>query len=270
MMTNSNPGLWDSNGNLIVARHGIRIAMALGVVAAGAYWLFAHLGDRHWYKHNPEDTPVQTDPLWLILLWIALALAPFLVSVFLLSRRAEESKAIGAGVAIAVFAFGFIFSIAAFVGEFLVLSPDPYGWHRLITAVIFVLCSLWVFVAAFRIAAKTSWGLFLLSAAAALVCVGVGNHYLEKTEHELDQQYEREQTQKRITATKASFDARGVLARLAACLIQYQASHRDLGFPASLNALPHDVTLPQGTVCDARIAEPGTVPDYTFIYTPRR
>ena len=35
-----NPDLWDSDGNLLVPRHGIRIAMGLALVAAGAYWLF--------------------------------------------------------------------------------------------------------------------------------------------------------------------------------------------------------------------------------------
>lgn len=52
------------------------------------------------------------------------------------------------------------------------------------------------------------------------------------------------------------------------CLIDYHATHPGAGFPASLDALPHDLQLPQGTVCNATIAGDGAVPSYTFTYTP--
>ena len=48
-----NPDLWDSDGNLLVPRHGIRIAMGLALAAAGAYWLFAFIADREMRRLNP-------------------------------------------------------------------------------------------------------------------------------------------------------------------------------------------------------------------------
>lgn len=187
-----------------------------------------------------------------------------------LSRRSEESKATGAGIAAALFACGFFFAIVAFFAEFLAFSPDPYAIENFVAILVFVASSIWIIVSAFKIAAKASWGLFLLAGCATLVAVVLANHSLRKTEYALDRQYERQETETRITSAQTNYDAHRVLALLAACLIEYRTTHREAGFPSSLNALPPDLRLPQGTVCDARIGDANSVPSYTFTYTPRQ
>lgn len=244
--------------------------MTVAAMAAGALFLFTFLSETHWHQHYPDALPTRTQPLWIIILWIALPLFPFILSSLLLSRRSEESKATGAGLAAALFASGLSFAILAFFAELLAFSPDPYAIENFVAILVFVASSIWIIVSAFRIAAKASWGLFFLAGCATLVAVVVGNHFLRKTEYALDQQYERQQSQTRITSAQTNYDAHRVLALLAACLIEYRTTHREAGFPSSLNTLPPDLRLPPGTVCDARIGNANSVPSYTFTYTPRQ
>jgi hypothetical protein len=269
-MMQGNAYAWDRDGNLIVPCHGIRIAMALALLAAGAYQLFTFLGDRDWHHHHPGALPIRPEPLWMLALWVTLPLTPVIFSAFLLSRRSEESKAAGAGVAAALFTCGFVFSIGLFLAQFLRLFPDPYVNEDLVAIVILLVCSVWVIVSGLRIAAKASWGLFFLSAAATLVCLVVVGHFLEKTDRELDRQYEQQTAQTNLTSARTNQDAHQVLARLAGCLIKYHATHAAEGFPASFDALPPDLELPSETVCNAAIADDGSVPNYRFTYTPLR
>jgi len=214
---------------------------------------------------SSRGLPTRPEPLWITILRIALPLVPFIFSASL-SRRSEESKDAGSGVASPLFACGLFFAIAAFFAGFLAFSPDPYAIENFVAIVVFVACSIWIIVSAFRIAAKASWGLFLLAGCATLAAVVVGDHSPRTAEHSLDRQYERQETQTRITSAQTNYDAHGVLALLAACLIEYRVAHRDAGFPSSLNTLPPGLRLPQGTLCNASIA---AVPGYTFSYTPQ-
>ena len=107
-MIQGNTYAWDRDGNLIVPRHGIRIAMAVALLATGAFQLFTFLGDRQWHNHHPGALPTRPEPLWMFVLWVALPLVPFIFSALLLSRGSEESKAAGAGIAAALFASGFV------------------------------------------------------------------------------------------------------------------------------------------------------------------
>jgi hypothetical protein len=245
--------------------------MAVALLAAGAFQLFTFLGDRQWDRSNPGALPTRPEPLWMLLLWIAVPLTPYILSALLLSRRSEESKAAGAGCAGALFACGFVFAIGVFAFEFVGFHPpNPYVLEILILVVVFVVCSVWITVSAFRIASKASWGVFFLSGAATLVLMAAAGHFLRNADIALERRYEQQKAQTNNVAAQTSHDSRQILARLAGCLIAYRASHPDAGFPASLNALPLDLQLPQGTVCNATIASDGSVPNYTFTYTPLR
>ena len=87
-----NPDLWDSDGNLVVPRHGIRIAMGLALAAAGAYWLFTFIAEREMRKLNPLQASGFPDSFLVTILWVALPLIPFTVSVLLLSTRSQEGS----------------------------------------------------------------------------------------------------------------------------------------------------------------------------------
>ncbi len=261
---------WDRDGNLIVPRYGIRIVMALALLAAGTFCIFASLEDRQWRKDHPVTANGFSDPLWMVILWIALPLVPFILSAVLLSRRSEVSKAAGAGVAAAVFACGLIAAIALFLGSFLRFGPALYVGQELIANLVFFVCSVWIVASAFRIAAKAGWGMFFLSAAPTLICMAAVGHFLSGTDIKLDRRHEQHKAQTESTSLQANHDAHQILARLAACIIYYHATHPGAGFPGSLDALPQDLQLPQGTVCNAAIASDGSVPNYTFTYTPLR
>jgi len=73
-----NPGSGDSDGNLVVPRHGIRIAMGLALVAAGAYWLFTFISEREMRTQNPLQPSPFPESLWVTILWVAVAKSRFL------------------------------------------------------------------------------------------------------------------------------------------------------------------------------------------------
>jgi hypothetical protein len=169
--------LWDSEGNLLVPRYGIRIAIRLALLAAGAYWLFTLLEDRELRKLNPLQPSAFPHSVWVTILWIALPFVPFLLSGLLLSCRSEEAVASGAGVAAALFLCSFLFSIAALLGFAFLFGPIPYALPLAISNLMFSVCSIWIIVSAFRIGSKASWGLFFLALAMTLVGM-VGAYHL--------------------------------------------------------------------------------------------
>jgi hypothetical protein len=164
-----NPDLWDSDGNLLVPRHGIRIAMGLALAAAGAYWLFAFIADREMRRLNPLQPSQFPDSFWVTILWAALPLAPFIVSLVLLSTRSQGGIAAGAGIGAALFLCSLLFSVAALLGFVLTFGPIPYALELAVSNLIFSACSVWITVSAFRIAYKAGWGMFFLTLAATLV-----------------------------------------------------------------------------------------------------
>lgn len=173
-----NPDLWDSDGNLLVPRHGIRVAMGLALVAAGAYWLFTFIAEREMRTLNPLQPSEFPDSFWVTILWVALPLVPFIVSVVLLSTRSQGGIAAGAGIGAALFLCSLLFSIAALLGFVLTFGPIPYAFPLAVSNLIFSACSVWITVSAFRIAYKAGWGMFFLTLAATLVGMTVAYHLL--------------------------------------------------------------------------------------------
>ncbi len=182
MIQPPNPDLWDSDGNLLVPRYGIQIAMRLALLAASAFWLFLFLAEREVHRLSPEMRGGSfPDSLGRTLLWVALPLVPFLFSGLLLSARSEEAIAAGAGVAAALFLIGLLFSIAAILSLVVGFHPSypvHYGEFMAISSLILSGCSVWIVVSAFRIANKAGWGVFFLAVVATLVVMTWAYHSL--------------------------------------------------------------------------------------------
>jgi len=172
------PDLWDSDGNVLIPLHGIRIAMGLALGTAGAYWLFTFIAEREMHTTNPLQPSGFPDSFWVTILWVALPLMPFIASVVLLSTRSQGGIAAGAGIGAALFLCSLLFSIAALLGFLLTSGPIPYALPLAVSNLIFSASSVWVIVSAFRIAYKAGWGMFFLTLAAALVGMTLAYHAL--------------------------------------------------------------------------------------------
>jgi hypothetical protein len=170
MVTHPNSASVESEGNRPVPLHGVRIAMAPALLAAGAFYRFTIIPDKQWLENHPgSGVP---SPPWISVLWVALPLVLYVLSWLLLSARSEESIAAGAGVAAGLFTCGLVFAITVLAGFLLGfgLSPDPYAFQNTISILTFLACSLWIIVSGFRIG-KVDWGIFLLAASSTLICV---------------------------------------------------------------------------------------------------
>lgn len=261
MLEPLNPDSWDSEGNLVVPLHGIRIALGVSLLAAGAFFWFAYLGDKRWHEQHPGDSGAFVTPLWLSMLWIALPLVPFIISALLLSTRSEQSKAAGAGIAAGLFTAGFLFAAAALGGMFfLSFSPDPYVLQDLTAVVVFLGCTVWILISAFRIG-KSSWGVFFMTLVATLICLTLGSHAWEATRYNLDRQHELQKGQAAIELFDPVEQAQHALASLAGCLILNQSQHPQSGYPSSLASPPPDWS------CETKFAEK-SVREYTLSYLP--
>lgn len=261
MMTNLNSDSWDSDGNLLVPLHGIRIALGLAFLAAGAFSWFTFIGDEQWHEHHPgAGAGGFVNPLWMSILWIALPLVPFVLSGLLLSARSGQSKAAGAGIAAGLFACGFIFAIAAFLSLFLRFFPDPYVWENMIAILTFLACSVWILVSAFRVG-KVSWGVFFLAVGTTLICMAWGNKSLESAEYRLNRQNEQRKAQAAITTFEPVVEAQHQITSLAGCLLLNHSIHPEDGYPSSLDQ-------PQANwPCETKFAA-NAVKQYTLSYVP--
>jgi hypothetical protein len=152
--------------------------MGLALLTAGANSLFFVLSDKEVRKSHPLEASGLPDSVWATFLWVALPLTPFLISGLLLSRRSEEAKAAGAGVAVALFLWALLFSIVEMAGLVTGFGPIPYALPLAISGLVVLGCSTWIIVSAFRIAHKAGWGLFFLAAGVSLLGIGCAYHLL--------------------------------------------------------------------------------------------
>jgi len=153
---------YDQEGNLIVPRHGIRIALLVAAVAAAVFYWCASLYNQQWHLDHPgTGASGVLDPLWLVILWIALPAVPLILSEVLLSLRSEEWIAAGAGVAAALVAGSVFYAVVAVLFLFFMsFFPDPYRKQEFVAIVVFLACCVWIAISAGRIAAKVRSGVF--------------------------------------------------------------------------------------------------------------
>jgi hypothetical protein len=260
MVRRLNSASFDSDGNRQVPLHGIWIAMVLSLLAVGAICGFGFLDARQWHEHHGPDVTGFPEPLWMSILWIALPLAPFVLSVLLLSTRGEQSKAGGAGVAAGLFACGIVFAIAAFLGLFLTFWPNYYFLPTAIASLTLLACSIWTIVSAFRIG-KVSWVVFFVAFGATLIFMAWGRTSLEKAEYKLDRQNEQRRAQAAITTFEPVVDAQHQITSLAGCLLMNHSIHPKNEYPSSLD--PPPANWP----CETKFAA-NAVKEYTLSYVP--
>jgi hypothetical protein len=258
----ANPVLFDSDGNLIVPRYGIRIVLGLALLAYAAFWMISFLEDKQWHVHHPgTGASGVPDPLWMVILWGALSLVPFILSQLLLTTRCEESVAAGAGVAAALCVSSLMFSLAMAAG-FVFWGPEYYAIPTAITVLTLIGCSVWVIVSAFRIGAKAGWIVFFLAGGATLFCMTWAFLSLKSAEDELDRQNEQRKVQAALEVFEPLENVQHRLTLLASCLILNESIHPQSAYPSSLDPPPANWPCEGKFVANA-------VKEYSLNYIPQ-
>jgi hypothetical protein len=182
MAESPNSSSWDSEGNLLIPRYGIRIALGLALLAAGAFCAFLLFAEKAVHTAAPEMRGSSLpNSLSETIAWVALALVPYLLSWFLLSRRSEEAIAAGAGVAAGLFLNSLLVSSVAFASLFVGFHPSYPALDfdlMAISSLALAACSVWVIVSGFRIANKAGWGIFFIALAATIIGMAAVYHSL--------------------------------------------------------------------------------------------
>jgi hypothetical protein len=244
-----------------VPLRGIRIALTLALLSAGAFEFFEFLTNKSWHEHHPGpgagDVP---DPLWLSILWVALPLVPWLLSFFLLSTRGLASVVAGAGVAGGFFALMFVAGLAGCVGLAVVFGPTEYFLQREISLLAVVASSLWITVSAVWIG-KEHWTAFLLAAGATVIWAVCGFQFSQSAEYEWDRESQQRKAEASSHVFDAVVDAGHDITSLAGCLILNDSMHPRAGYPPSLDTLPKD------WFCETKFAT-NAVQGYTVRYIP--
>ena len=197
-------------------------------------------------------------------------LIPFLTALVLIGRSTRRDLAdSGTGVSLALFgavllgAPGSIMMVLTWAG----LSGDAYLRAGLAVLIAFFADAAWVVWCSLRVPKKSS-AQFLTAACLTLAYLGVGFPAITLHEFRTGQQQERQRAAQTVSSWQKRDAARSAVQLLTACLIQYRESQPSGEFPPSLSNLPTDLKLPGGKPCDAALAKPGVLSDYTITYTP--
>lgn len=266
MVTTTSPALPASGRSRPISLYGIRIALALALVAAsvGNYYLFSADSwvKQHRGQPGPEASGVP-DPLWMVLVWAATPLVPYFLSFILLSTRKRLPVVLGAGVAAGLFSCFVMAAPSLGMGLLLGfgLAQAPYFLQAAASLLVFLLFSLWVVVSAFLIG-KMKWGTFATAAAVTWLCVVQVFSYLRGAEARLDRRHEQQKVQAAIERMKPLGDAQQTLISLTGCLLLNHSVHPEYGFPSSLAAPPAN------WACETKFAADASA-GYTLSYTPK-
>jgi hypothetical protein len=263
MATPPNPALSGTSRRVAVPLHGIRIALALALAAAGTAWYYMQTAQKVVDQLHPDGLKGVPDPTWISVLFAALPLAPYLLSLVLLSTPRAASIAAGAGIAGGLFGWFLMLSPSMGMGLFLVfgLSPAPYFFQTAISLLVFFAISIWVVIAAVW-TGKANWIVFMVAAAATLVGVVSGYGSVRRAQYEF---HREDDVQKQADAFYQNrprpVGARQNLTYLAGCLFQNHFAHPDSAYPKMID--------PQvWWSCDTRFGA-NTVPDFKLSYTPQ-
>jgi len=254
---------YDAGGNLIMPRHGIRLALVLAWASAAIFFWLAVLESRQWHQEHPGSGASSVpDPLWMVLLWIALPAVPLVLSEILLSLTSEEWIAAGAGIAAALTAGSFVYALVALLFVFFMnFFPNPYFKQQFLAVVVFLACSVWIVISAGRIAAKVRSGVFFVAGAVTLIGLGGGQYALSQMEIQLDREHELGKAQAAQQLFAPVVEAQHVLMSLAGCLILNESAHTGSGYPSTLDPAPADWP------CDRKFAA-NAVREYSLTYSP--
>jgi hypothetical protein len=144
--------------------------MVLALAAAGTSWYYMQTAQKVAHQLHPDALKGVPDPTWISVLGAVLPLAPYLLSLVLLSTPRATSVASGAGIAGGLFAWFLMLSPGMGMGLFLGfgLSRAPYFFQTAISLLVFLAISIWVVVAAVW-TGKANWTVFSVAAGATLV-----------------------------------------------------------------------------------------------------
>lgn len=249
-----------------VRTRATRIGLTLALLLASAIGLLVH-------SVIGQDLNARSIHLGLfdLVLPFAFVLIPYVAAFVLLTRRSRLQVASGSGLAFGLFVgvvFGcvgmalLVFLLAGFSGEKRALIA--LGLVGLL-----FLTSIWVIVCALK-QIRTSVTHFVVSACLCGAYLYIGFPAVQLREYRASQHAEHARAAQTIAYLQISDAARHAIESLTACVIEYENTQSKHEPPASLADLPNSLTLPGGARCDAGIANPGVIADYTITYSPQK
>jgi len=237
--------------------------MVLALAAAGASLYFMQTAQKVVDHLHPDALKGVPDPTWISVLFAVLPLAPYLLSLVLLSTRRAASVAAGAGIAGGLFAWFLMLSPGMGMGLFLAfgLSRAPYFFQTAISLLVFLAISIWVVIAA-SWTGKANWIVFMVAADATLVGVVSGYGSVRRAQYGFHREDDvQKQTDAFYRNRPRPVGVRQNLTYLASCLFQNHFAHPDSEYPKMID--------PQiWWFCDTRFGA-NTVPDFKLSYTPQ-
>lgn len=201
--------------------------------------------------------------------FLLLLLIPFLTALVLNGRSTRRDLAdLGAGVSlglsgVALLGSPAIMMVLAVAG----LSEDTHLLAAVVVLIAFFADAAWVVRCSLRVPKKSSEQ-FVIAACLTVAYLGFGFRGIIFYEVGAGQQQEKERAEQTVSSWKKGDAARFAVELLTACLIQYRETQPSGEFPVSLANLPGDLKLPSEKPCDAAVAKPGMLSDYTITYTP--
>jgi hypothetical protein len=237
--------------------------MVLALAAAGTSLYYMQTAQKVADQLHPDALKSVPDPTWISVLWAALPLAPYLLSLVLLSTRRAASVTAGAGIAGGLFAGFLMLSPGMGMGLFLGfgLSQAPYFFQTAISLLVFLAISICVVIAAVW-TGKVNWIVFFVAAGATFVCVISGFRSLRNAQYEFHRADEQQkQADEFYRHRPPPVGARQNLMYLASCLFRNHFTHLESPYPPEI-----DPQTRWG--CDTRFGV-NTVPDFKLSYTPQ-
>jgi hypothetical protein len=237
--------------------------MVVAVAAAGTSWYYMRAAQKVADQLHPDALKGVPDPTWISVVWATLPLAPYLLSLVLLSTRRAESVTAGAGIAGGLFAWFLMLSPSMGMGLTLGfgLFQAPYFLQTAISLLVFLAISIWVVIAAVW-TGKANWIVFSVAAGATFVCVVSGFSSLRNAQYEFHRANEQQKQEDEFYRHRPRpAGARQYLMYLASCLFQSHFAHPESPYPLGI-----DPQTRWG--CDTRFGA-NAVPDFKLSYTPQ-
>lgn len=237
--------------------------MVLALASASTALYYMQAAGKVVDRLHPDALKGIPDPGWISVLWAVLPLAPYLLSLVLLSTRSAAFVAAGAGTAAGLFATFLMLSPGMGMGLYLLLalSHAPYFFQIAISALVLLAISIWVVIAAVW-TGKANWTVFAAAAGVTFVCItsGLGSIRSASIEfHRADEQQKQEAEFYRHRPRPVG--ARQNLVYLASCLFQNHFAHPQASYPRAI-----DPQTRWG--CDTKFAA-NTVPGFKLSYAPQ-
>ncbi len=236
--------------------------MVLAFAAASTAMYFIQAAGKQVDRLHPDSIKGIPDPTWISMLWIAVPLAPFLLSLVFLSTRSAALVAAGAGLAAGLFAMFLLFARPMGMGLFLFfgLSRAPYFFQTAISVLVLLVISPWAIIAAIW-TGKANWIAWSAAAGAMIIYIPAALGSLQNASIEFHRSAERQKLEDEFYRHRPRpVGARQSLMHLASCLFSnYYA--RPTVYPKAIDPWTR---WGCDTEFDAKL-----VPDFKLSYAPQ-